>query len=345
MAEGFTIGGVNVPPGSRQTVDLPVSVLSNHTPMSLQTQVVHGRRAGPTLFVSGVVHGDEIIGVEIIRRLLNVPALSRLRGTLLAIPIVNGFGFISHSRYLPDRRDLNRAFPGNARGSLAAQLADLFMREIVLRSDFGIDLHSAALHRVNLPQIRLSPSNPTALDLANAFGAPVVVTAGLREGSLRQAALAEGVDILLYEAGEGLRFDEVAVRQGVKGVLRVMVKLGMLPSRVVSAARRPPALCTSSYWVRAPRGGILRTFQPIGAGVEAEAVIGVISDPFGETESEVQAGEGGLIIGRTNLPIVNQGDGLFHIARVVHGPRAEAGVEQALADLQSDPMFDEDEII
>ncbi|MDA0339912.1 MAG: succinylglutamate desuccinylase/aspartoacylase family protein, partial [Proteobacteria bacterium] len=148
--DGFALDGERVAPGTRRTIDLPFGELSNHTPITLPVQVVHGRNEGPVLFVSGAVHGDEIIGVEIIRRLLGTWALRGMRGTLIAVPIVNAFGFITHSRYLPDRRDLNRSFPGSETGSLAAQLAHLFMTQIVKRSDFGIDLHSAAIHRSNL---------------------------------------------------------------------------------------------------------------------------------------------------------------------------------------------------
>ena len=195
----FAIGGHAVAAGSRATIDLPVSVLSDHTPVSLSVHVVRGRRPGPTMFVSAAVHGDEVIGVEIVRRLLRTASLKNMKGTLLAIPIVNSFGFMNHSRYLPDRRDLNRSFPGSPTGSLAARLAHIFMQEIVAQSDIGIDLHSAAIHRTNLPQIRVTPSKPDTMELAEVFGAPLTMTSKIRPGSLREAAQVHGVDILLYE--------------------------------------------------------------------------------------------------------------------------------------------------
>jgi len=185
----FALGGARVAPGARRTVDLPVSVLSDHTPVTMSVHVVHGRRPGPTLFVSAAVHGDEVIGVEIARRLLRAPQLDAIRGTLLVAPIVNAFGFLNHSRYLPDRRDLNRSFPGGAGGSLAGRLAHLFLTEVVRRSEFGIDLHSAAIHRTNMPQIRVGPASEATLRLAEAFGAPVVMVSKLRDGSLRNARL------------------------------------------------------------------------------------------------------------------------------------------------------------
>ena len=233
----FEIAGKKVAPGTRQIVDIPISLLSNHTPVNLTVNVVHGKRPGPVIFVSGAVHGDEIVGVEVIRRVLKSTALRGMRGTLLAVPVVNAFGFLNNTRYLPDRRDLNRCFPGHSRGSLAAQLAHLFLHEIVERSDFGIDLHSAAVHRVNLPQIRVNEDDPNIMEYAEAFGAPIILTSPLRDGSLREAARELGVPILLFEAGEGLRFDEMSIRAGVSGVLRVMRKTSCNSSSLTTRLR------------------------------------------------------------------------------------------------------------
>jgi predicted deacylase len=341
----FRIGEASVAPGTQAVVDLPVSKLSNHTPVTLPVRVFHGRRDGPTLFVSGVIHGDEIIGVEIIRRLCRVPALRRLRGTLLCIPIVNVFGFISHSRYLPDRRDLNRSFPGSPHGSLAAQLAHLFTNEIVARADVGIDLHSAALNRMNLPQIRLDFTHEHCLQLAKAFGVAVVINSPERPGSLRQTAKQHDVEVMTFEAGEALRFDEIAVRAGVRGILRVMKALGMVAARSVADARTRPTLSEASAWTRASEAGILRTFKTPGESVTTDDVLGVIANPYEDIETEVRAIWPGLIIGRTNLPVVNQGDALFHIARVPSASRAERKVGAIATELQGDPLFDEDEII
>lgn len=341
----FEIGAHSVKPGSRATVDLPVSVLSDHTPVSMSVHVVHGRRPGPTLFVSAAIHGDEIIGAEIVRRLLRTANLKTLKGTLLAIPIVNAFGFMNHSRYLPDRRDLNRSFPGNSSGSLASRLAHIFMTEVVSRSDIGIDLHSAAIHRVNLPQIRVSPSKPKTMELAKIFRAPLTITSKIRPGSLREAAMNKGVDVLLYEAGEGLRFDEFAVRAGVSGILRVMRHLDMIPKKKARKKKVETILSTSSSWERALVGGLLRTHKNIGEHVQAGDLLGVISDPFGEHETEILALQSGLLMGRINLPIVNEGDALFHIAKINKNIDAEAKIDELVRHLEDDILLDEDEII
>lgn len=341
----FEIGNHRIEPGTRKTVNLPVSVLSDHTPVTLSVHVVHGRRPGPAIFVSAAVHGDEVIGVEIVRRLLRLSEIEDISGTLLAVPIVNTFGFMNHMRYLPDRRDLNRTFPGSATGSLASRLANLFFQEVVCRCEIGIDLHSAAIHRTNLPQIRVSPGSRETMELAEKFGAPVVLVSDMRPGSLRQAAAQQAIKILLYEAGEGLRFDEHAVRTGLSGILRVMQSIDMLHSATIEELVERPVRSYSSSWLRAPVGGLLRTFKSTGSEVSAGEVLGMISDPFGISDVEVSAEFHGLIVGRTNLPIVNEGDALFHIARISDTSHPEATIESLTGQLEANPIFDEDEII
>lgn len=342
--EAFSIGGVEVAPGTRSSITLPVSALPDHTAVGLTVEVIQGKRAGPIMFVSAAVHGDEVIGVEIVRRLLRTPQLSNLRGTLLVVPIVNSFGFLARSRYLPDRRDLNRCFPGSSSGSLGSRLAYIFLREVVLRCDFGIDLHSAAEHRTNLPQIRVTPRDETTARMARAFGAPVILTSPLRDGSLRGEAAARGTPVLLYEAGEGLRFDEFGVRVGLAGILRVMRDEDMLAAKGIAKARTPSLICRASTWVRAPVGGLLRTFRAEGDIVEDGDVLAAISDPAGDNETEVLAPGPSILIGRAVLPVVNEGDALFHLAEL--SPTAKEDTVDALtAQLEADPLFDEDEII
>lgn len=335
------MAGTTIEPGKSAIVDLPVSVLSDHTPMTMAAHVLHGRQAGPTVFISGAIHGDEIIGVEIVRRLIRAPQMKQLKGTLICVPIVNGFGFINHSRYLPDRRDLNRSFPGATKGSLAARLAKIFMTEIVSRCDVGIDLHSAAEHRVNLPQIRIDGGSKRAMELAQAFAPPVIIVSKLRDGSLRQAARDLGKDVLVYECGEALRFDETALRIGVTGVMRVLRKLGMLNQDKRMRTPLQPDISQSTEWMRAPMGGVLRAFKTIGAWVEKGETIAALSDPLGAQEVEVRSPATGLIIGRTMLPIVNEGDALFHIAEIVK-PLTEDGHTALEQAFEGHPLFDED---
>ncbi len=340
----FELAGHFIKPGTSATIDIPVSRLSTHTEINLSVRVIHGKKPGPVVFVSGGVHGDEIIGVEIVRRLLKSVSPKRLAGTLLCIPIVNAYGFIAHSRYLPDRRDLNRCFPGAARGSLASQLAHRFTEEIIKRSDFGIDLHSAGLNRINLPQIRISEGRPRAELLAQLFGAPAIITSPLREGSLRQTAADHDCDILLLEAGEALRFDELGIRVGVKGILRVMADLQMnVPYQKDPAARSVQS--KRSMWLRSPEGGIFRAAKKTGAFATTDEIVGTISDPFGDDDIYVRTPIPGLIIGMSMLPVVNQGDALIHIAEVQVPGTAEDRLNAIEDAAFADPLFDEDEIV
>lgn len=336
----LTIGGITVPAGRRMGVSLPVAMLHTHVPVDMPVWVINGRRDGPRLFVSAALHGDELNGIEIIRRLRGMSLLSKLRGSLLLVPVVNVFGLLQHTRYLPDRRDLNRSFPGSERGSLAARLAHLFMSEIVARCTHGIDLHTGAVHRNNLPQVRARLDDEATRQLATAFGAPVVLDARLRDGSLREAAAARGIPTLIYEAGEALRFDDTAIRIGVAGILNVMRTLGMLRDTRAARARPEPVIAANSYWVRAPEAGILRSATTLGRRVSRDQVLATISDPFGERDIPVSAAQPGLVIGRNALPLVNEGDALFHVARVAHPGAAEAALE-AMTDVFADEDPDE----
>lgn len=339
----FTLDGVQIAPGTRKTIKIKISYLSDHTPMHMTTHVINGRKDGPVMFISGAVHGDEIIGVEIIRRLMGVKALSRLRGTLVLVPVVNAYGFVSQSRYLPDRRDLNRSFPGSAKGSLAGQLAHKFMQEIVTKCDLGIDLHTGAIHRENLPQIRADLNNPEVEALAKAFGASIMLHANLRDGSLREAAQEIGCNILLYEAGEALRFDETAIRLGVRGVLGVMRHMDMLPATKPSSFT--PVRSDSSHWLRAPIGGVMRMRKALGDQVEKGELVAEISDPLGEVTEPILAKQHGIVIGRANLPVVNRGDAVFHVASVSDPSDAEDMIDALEDAVEDDPLFDGIEIV
>lgn len=336
MPPVMRIGNKEIVPGERVTVDLPLPKLYTHTELTMPVRIVSGRRSGPRLFISAALHGDEINGVEIIRRVLRVPLVNKLRGVLVAIPVVNVYGFIDRSRYLPDRRDLNRSFPGSLKGSLAARLANLFMEEIVKKCTHGIDFHTGANNRSNLPQIRAVLDDPETCRLAHAFGVPMMLNADIRDGSLRQAVREIGLPVLVYEGGEPLRFDEMAIRAGVKGVLNVMRSLKMLPAQANSHPSGRTLVARASLWVRAPASGIFRSNCGLGEKIGKNALLGWIGDPFGENEIEVYAPFPGLIIGRTNLPLVNEGDPLYHVASFHRPTSAAAALAAFRTELDPD---------
>jgi predicted deacylase len=327
----IVIGGTTVQPGQRVDITLPVASLYTATSIGMPVHVICGRKAGPTLFVSAAIHGDELNGVEIIRRLLRRKVIGTVRGTLIAVPIVNVHGFLDQSRYLPDRRDLNRSFPGSPRGSIAARLANRFIEEIVSKADYGIDLHTGAINRANLPQIRANLDDERTLEIAHAFGAPVLIDADIRDGSLRASAAESGFPVLIYEAGEALRFDETSIRAGLRGIFNVMRHIGMLPHR---EPRRPvvPVVARATRWVRASSSGIVANRVALGGRVAEGDRLATIGDPLGHREDTVLAPFDGIVIGRSNLPLAHEGDALFHLGSFRDVPKAEDVVESFTTD-------------
>jgi len=251
------------------------------------------------------------------------------------VPVVNVYGFTAQSRHLPDRRDLNRAFPGSPTGSLASRLAHAFMEDVVSQCNYGIDLHTGSNHRENLPQIRACIDQKETAELAMAFGCPVVLNSNLRDGSLRQAVSERKIPMLLYEAGEALRFDEVAIRAGVRGVVAVMRAIGMLRG-ARSPSRVEPLVARRSLWVRASASGTLRNSVRLGARVREGEELGWVTDPFGGAAVPVEAPSAGVVIGRNNLPLVNEGDALYHLALFGRTRKAAAGIETFHAELDPD---------
>ncbi len=317
MRQLLTISGQTILPGTSVFIDLPLPPLYTHAAMTMPVHVIHGKKNGPRLFICAAIHGDELNGVEIIRRLLKDLSIKRINGTLIAIPMVNVYGVIHHSRYLPDRRDLNRSFPGSRSGALASRIAELFMTEIVANSTHGIDLHTGAIHRSNLPQIRANLDDEATLSLAKAFNVPVLINANLRDGSLRESASERGIPMLLYEAGEALRFDEISIRAGVRGILNVMRHLDMIVGRKPSkrVPTNEPYIARYSSWIRAPGSGIFRTLKSLGCRVAKNELLGMISDPVSSLEIEVISPFSGIIIGRSEIPLVHEGEAVYHLAR------------------------------
>ncbi|MBP2029525.1 putative deacylase [Methanohalophilus levihalophilus] len=339
MQQPITIAGITIQPGTRKSIELPIPSFYTHTSASMPVHVVHGRKPGPCLLICAALHGDEINGVEIIRRVLAHKTIDKIKGTLIAIPIVNVFGFVSQSRYLPDRRDLNRSFPGSKKGSMASRLANILMVEIIDKCTHIIDLHTGAVARDNLPQIRACLIDDKETEaFARSFGVPVIINTELRDGSLREAAREHGISALLYEAGEALRFDEVAIRAGVRGILGAMSHLGMRP-KATKKKDKKSVISQSTHWIRAPESGILRSIIPLGAPVKKDDILAYINDPLGEIETKVTSPDFGIVIGKTNLPLVHEGEGIFHIAKYPEAEEVSNYIENYRDDLN--PTNDE----
>lgn len=309
------VAGTEVAPGKRVELTLTPARLPSGGWLAIPVVALRGKRPGPTVWVSGALHGDEVCGVEIIRQVLRRLDPKTLAGTVLAVPVVNVPGFANGDRYLPDRRDLNRSFPGSSRGSLASRFAHVFMTEIVARCQVGIDLHTGSDHRANLPQIRADLDDEVTCDLTRAFAPQVALHARLRDGSLREAAVRAGATTLLYEGGEAWRFDDASIRAGVAGVSRVLEHLGMLSDAPPDIA--PPkrtVFFRSSSWVRSPMSGVARVLVKLGEPVQAGQSVAVVADAVGSKESVVHARHDGIVIGRNERPVVHGGDALVHVA-------------------------------
>ncbi len=321
----FQVGGQAIAAGTAGHLEIPVARLPTGGWQALPISVIHGAKDGPTCWLSAAIHGDELNGVAIIRNVLRAVQPQLLAGTLITVPVVNVFGLMNESRYLPDRRDLNRCFPGSKRGSLAAQLAHLFMQEVVQRCEFGIDLHTGSGGRANLPQIRCDLDDPRTRTAALAFAPPVVLHASLRDGSLRAAARDLGVPVLLFECGEARRFDVDGIRLGTVGCLRVLVALGLLddwPGSVVPSPGAPPFLSYRSHWERARRGGFCEMKTKLGEFVEEGKRIAEIFDASGREQVTVRSSTDGVVIGQVAHALVHRGEAIAHIAEVDRPPEA-----------------------
>ena len=326
----INIAGTEITAGSKTTILLPSANLYTQTKMDIPCHIYHGHKAGPSLFVIGTIHGDELNSIEIIRRVQHHSALKTLHGTLILIPVANIFGLMQTSRYLPDRRDLNRSFPGSKNGSMAARLAYTLIQEIVGICQYGIDLHTGAIGRTNMPQLRVNLETPGATDLANAFGVPIIIDAKLRDGSLRQAVSELGIPLLVYEGGEALRYNEIAIRMGVRGILNVLAKLGMITAPARKSKKVfEPVIAKSTAWVRASVSGFTQTFVDIAETVQKGDLLANIHDPFLMNPSvKLISPYTGIIIGKTNSPLVNEGDALYHIASIEELEDVTATIEE-----------------
>ena len=306
------INGSEILPGSNETIRLNIARLPSGTRINLQIHVYRSENPGPVMLVMGGVHGDEINGVEIVRRSIVHKYYDKLRcGTVIAIPLLNIYGFINFSRDTPDGKDVNRNFPGNTRGSLSSRVAATITKKILPLIDFGIDFHTGADSRFNYPQVRYSPDDAASKELAAVFAAPYLVAKNPITKSLRRAALKMQKPILIYEGGESLRLDGLSIQCGLEGLLRVMHAHKMVKNSP-SPIRKPRTFQKSS-WLRASRSGLFCWTRQSGAKVRPGDILGTIHDPYGEYEIKVYTKRGGYIIGHNNAPVVSMGDALFHI--------------------------------
>lgn len=310
MPEVIRLNGSEVRCGENQSINIEIARLPTHTDINLPIQIFRGEEDGPVLLLTAGLHGDEVNGIETLRKLIENEKIIPKRGTTIVIPVVNIFGFIHFSRALPDGKDLNRSFPGSREGSLARRIAYVLTNHILPLIDYGIDFHTGGASRTNYPQVRCVFADPVSLELARAFQPPYLLNSPLIDKSFRKAASRLGKPVIIYEGGESLRFDNQAIKEGMRGCLRVMNHLGMADQPVRDQQTR---VLGKSSWIRAKSAGVFRSFVEAGEEIHPGKLLGSITDPFGESKVPVKARRHGFIIGLNNLPVVNWGEALYHV--------------------------------
>jgi predicted deacylase len=307
----MNINGIEIKPGDQKSIEVNIARLPSHSSIDIVINVARSMKKGPVLLLMGGLHGDEINGVEIIRRLIdrrkNVPKI----GTVVCIPILNIFGFIHFSRYVPDGKDVNRSFPGNRNGSLASRVAYYLMQHIIPKIDYGVDFHTGGDDRFNYPQIRCMLNDAINQQLADAFHAPFTLHSQYRPKSLRQSAAKLGKHIIVFEGGESSRFNEHAIEEGINGALRLMHFLHMTDEKPEPLTNNK--IIRNSSWIRAKASGMFLSSVKCGDFIKKNAIVGSINDPFGELNQSIKATTTGYVIGLNNNPIVHQGDALMHV--------------------------------
>ncbi|MEM6459346.1 MAG: succinylglutamate desuccinylase/aspartoacylase family protein [Planctomycetota bacterium] len=330
-------GGVSVAPGEHAAVEIAVGSSYSGADIRLPVFVWRGASGGgPTVSVTAAVHGDEINGTGAIRYLITHRPFTLSAGTLLLVPVVNLPGFEQHARYLPDRRDLNRCFPGNAEGSLASRMADAFFNQVVRRCDYGIDLHTAAVRRTNFPNVRADMNHPALAAMARAFGAELIVSSRGPDGSLRRSATKAGVPTLILEAGEVWKVQPNVVEYAVRGITNCLRHLSMVEGPPDTPAYRVET--DSTKWVRAKHGGFLRFHVSPGQIVAAGDPLATNAKLTGEEQNVLLAPRDGIVLGMTTLPSVSPGDPVCHLAFPRKGVLKK--VERAVDRLPSDDLHE-----
>lgn len=310
------IGDHRLRPGEFKEIVINIARLPSRTQIDTPIYAYRGLEDGPVLALTAGMHGDEINGMEIVRRILDIGHNRVKRGTVICMPIINIYGFLNYSREVPDGKDVNRSFPGSKNGSLASRVAYHLTHDVIPFIDYGIDFHTGGAMRTNYPQIRCVMSDEKNVALANAFHAPFTIDAPFRPHSIRQTAAKHGKNIIVYEGGESLRFDQQAIEEGVNGALRLMKHLNMIDW--APEPKEENKIIWNSSWARAHHAGLFQSIIRCGDLVHKNQIIGTITDPFGEFKEEIKSPSTGYVVGLNNHPVVNAGDALLHIGMDNH---------------------------
>lgn len=311
----FVILGQEILPGKGAQLNLDVAKLHTTTPILVPVIVQRAKIDGPTVLIMAGLHGDEINGIEIVRRIIRKGFNKPQVGTIICLPVFNIFGFLNIKRELPDGRDLNRSFPGSENGSLAAQFAFHFMKEIAPHVDYVIDFHTGSAQRNNFPQIRCVLEDDNSIELARIFNPPFILNSSQISKTIRESISKLGKNMLLFEGGKTNNIEEMVVEEGLNGVKRLLSHLGMRSFKIDISKDRTPIFLSESKWLRSPNSGMFQSIVKNGARVSKNEVIGIVTDPYGKFERKVKSNTNGYIICLNESPVVYKGDAIFHIAK------------------------------
>lgn len=315
-ANMLNILGEQVPLGARRTINFNIATLYTSTKVEIPVIIERSKVPGPTVLITAGIHGDEINGVEVVRQIIAKKINKPAKGSIICIPVLNVFGFLSMNRFFPDGRDLNRVFPGTKNGSLASRFAYQFINEILPAADYCLDFHTGGASRFNAPHIRVAPDNKELVSLAKVFNAPFTLLSKNLDGSYRATCAKKGKKILLFEGGKSLSSSKEVAKEGVHGTMRVLHHLGMLHSNFdYPEPNYDSLLVEKSFWMRAKYSGLLHIKIPIGKHVEKNEILASITDPYGKMRHVVKASNDGYVINVNESAIVYKGDAIFRITK------------------------------
>ncbi|MBU2948187.1 succinylglutamate desuccinylase/aspartoacylase family protein [Zobellia uliginosa] len=310
------IEGESVKPGESKLLNISIDRLPTGTLIDIPIYVFNSKNPGPTLLIQAGLHGDEINGIEIVRRMLTEKRFNITSGAVIAVPILNIFGFIHYSRDVPDGKDVNRSFPGSKTGSMAGRIAYHYTSAVLSQVDYGIDLHTGGGQRHNFPQIRYTDNDIQSQQLAKVFNAPITFSSKLIKGSFRNAAHQLKIPTVVFEAGESMRFDDYSIIEGIKGILNVMRHFKMIACLEPKYSERNNTVhLENRKWLRAPTAGMFIPKILNGSKIEKGEVLGIVSGPYAKRSKVVKAPFDGLVFCINHQAVVNRGDALFHMGK------------------------------
>ena len=311
------VGGKTVAPGEEKLLKISIDRLPTGTLIDIPVYVFNAKKKGPTLLIQAGLHGDEVNGVEIVRRMLAENRFTVNAGAVIAVPILNIFGFIHFSRDVPDGKDVNRSFPGTKSGSMASRIAYHYVAEIMHQIDYGIDLHTGGGQHHNFPQIRYTAEDPKSKELAEIFNAPFSFSSGLIKGSFRSITCRKGISTLVFEAGESMRFDEYSIWKGMQGILNVLKHFEMISEIEPKYVERNKTIhLNQRKWLRAPTAGMFIPEITNGSVIKKGQTLGMVNDTYAKNSKKIRAPFDGYVFCINHQAVVNQGEALFHVGNV-----------------------------